>query len=453
MTWKWENCEGIISLADGGNGDSINIRFAVECKMDGVIDIQMQSVDWSAETSRIYDAFNSPNIYATRLSLSGKSYDGIIFSSDQLYVVGVQLNFSEGEKLSLLITAKCAELLASMPNRDFLTPYTNKGALYYDILGFRCVRSINVIADVGKIKATGKPEINDFDMITGAIIIKAERSSPIMEWIWRANQQVDLILDIFSLAGGRYLDWARRSIFMGDQWVQTLFKSPVRRGKPVMPVFHYLNMQPILDIAIKNYNKQIKQETGFGIALEQFLISSLYIESQFTTNFMALEHFVNSYVRQSGEQTILHNNEFNDFVMPEIKKALKESKENIKKNREALEVKGNSLKKAFQAMEGKIKELNRYTFVRNMWKFINEIKVPLDGLLKEEIEKVVQTRHTLIHSGSSTSRPIKEDENQRGLLLLRELLTRIFLTLLKYEGNYNSFLHGHQYTQFPPVAK
>ncbi len=450
MTWKFENCKGTLVLADSDDGQSIDIRFAVECKIDGFIDIQVQPVQWSEGTSQIDDAFHSAGAYAPRLSLTGKASDGVSLSSDKVYIVGSGFQWRKDEQTTWQLTLECSELLASISHLESSLVYDSSRLLRYDLPGFRCFNTIRGTADVGEIKAAGSTKIEDYDRITGYLAVKAERPSQIKEWLKRADEQVDLILDVFSLAGGRFLQWAGRSLFLDDVWIETLFKRPVRRGEPTLPIFHYLNMQPILDLAIGNYTKEIEHETGFGIALEQFLISSLYIESQFATSFMALEHFVNTHARKTGAHTILDDAEFAAFVIPEVREGLRRAKEAVKKDREGMGVSLVSVKKAFKAISGKIKELNRYPFVRNMWKFLDEIAVPLDGLPKDEIEKVVQTRHTLIHSGSSSPGHTETNENQRGLFLLRELLTRIFLTLLKYEGQYSSYLHGHQFTDFPP---
>ncbi len=274
-----------------------------------------------------------------------------------------------------------------------------------------------------------------------------------MEWLIRADEKVGLILDIFSLAGGRYLEWARKSFFFGDRWIQTLFRRPARRGEPELPIFHYLNMQPILDLAINNYTKKIKYEIGFGVALEQFLISTLYIESRFANNFMALEHFVNTHIQKSGEQRILEDDEFVNLIIPEIREALRRAKDAVKKERESKGLNSGSIKKAFKAISGKIRELNRYPFSRNMWKFLQETGVPMNGLNEVDVEKLIKTRQALIHSGSSLAGHAKFLDIQRSLSILRELLTRIFLTLLQYEGQYSSYLHGHEYSQFPPTTK
>jgi hypothetical protein len=452
MTWNREDCKGTLVIADGDGGKSIDIHFSVKCKIDGVIDIQVQPIPWSEKTNRLDEAFYNATSYLPRLLLAGTTPDGVNLSSDKVYMVGSSFHAQKGEPTTWKLTIECTELLASVSNFDCMTMYTNQGFLRYDLPGFRCFRTIRRMTDVGEIKATGTAKIEDYNRINGAITVKLERSVPIMEWLIRADEQVDLILDIFSLAGGRYLEWVRKSFIFRDQWIKTLFRSPVRRGKPELPIFHYLNMQPVFDLSISNYNKTIKHETGFGIALELFLISSLYTESRFVTNFLALEHFVNTYTQNIGQQTLLPEDEFATFLKKEIKEGLKRAKEDIKKYRETKGLNPGSIKKAFQAISGKIRELNRYPFSRNMWKFLCETGVPMNGLPADDVNNLIKIRQTLIHSGSSPLVGHPEAKNiQRSLFLLRELLTRIFLTLLKYEGEYLSFLHGQEFIHFPSI--
>ena len=213
-------------------------------------------------------------------------------------------------------------------------------------------------------------------------------------------------------------------------------------------------MQPILELAVHKYNRNIKETTGLGIAIEQFLISSLYVESQFTTCFMALEHLVNTHAILQKRIEILDEKKFNKFVKPEIKTGLHRALNAI---RECSELKENEIKiceEAIENMRDKIIELNRYSFAKKLSTFLHDIKVPLEDVSIEEIKKLIPTRNSIIHSGAILSKSSRHFiERQQRLSLLRELITRVFLTLLGYEGEYSSYYHGHHYIHFPSMKK
>lgn len=452
MQWKKEGCSGTITLSGQQENKTIDICFDIECGTDGSINIEVAPLEFRKDILWLVDLFHEPSPDLPRLLLRGQTAEGHIVSSYNIYLTKASPQLRQGgEKTILDIGLECTELLVSVSDFERGLSKSTEGLIRFDLQGFRCFQTVSTIAEVGEIRAAGSATIENYDNITGAIAIETKRLGRVKEWMKRADEQTELILDIFSLAGGRYLEWARRSLYLGGNWTETVFRNPSHRGKPNHPIFHFLNMQPILELAVNKYSQELKQTTGFGIALEQFLIPSSYIESQFTTNFMALEQLVNTFANSRKRSTILTEEEFYNFVEPAVREGLKRAKESMKAARGAIESNSGGLKRPFKAIEGKIDELNRYPFIQNMWKFLDEMAVPLDGLLKEEIEKVVQTRHSIIHSGSTISNNSRG--KQQGLSLLRELLTRIFLTLLKFEGDYASYLNGQQYMHFPPTMK
>lgn len=90
----------------------------------------------------------------------------------------------------------------------------------------------------------------------------------------------------------------------------------------------------------------------------------------------------------------------------------------------------------------KVAEINRYPFKDNLRKFLKEYKVPLDGI-DQNIESAIGVRHKIVHRGMYISVGSIQSVNDH-LAVLRELLTRIFLTLLRYNGEYQSFLNGQE---------
>jgi hypothetical protein len=450
MTWKQENCKGTLALLNGDESRSFDINFSVECRMDGVIDLQVNPISLGDSFFWLLDLFISQGLHLPRFLLTGETPDGILLRSDRIYLTGFNHDFGKADETSS-VRLWCDEFLASCPEPYTIKGETTKGLIRYDLPGFLCFGTVRGVSEVGEVRAAGATGIEDYDIISGALTITNEVLSQniITDWINNAREQADLVLDIFSLAGDRYLEWVRKSLYVGDQWIETNFRRLTRRGKSNQPIFQYLNMQPVLDLAISNYTEEIKQNTGFGSALEQFLMPSVYIESQFLTSFMALEQFVNNYSITTRQHTIIGKSDFEQYVIPEIHEGLRRAKDALK-NHPKQNAAQKGLSKAFKAMKGKVGELNRYPFITSMWRFFSETGVPLHDLPRDEVEKMVMTRHALIHSGSSTRETSGTPETYRDLPLLREILTRTFLTLLKYEGQYSSYLQGHQHKTFPP---
>ncbi len=446
MTFKKEGCTGTIIDIAQQESNVIDICFDMECRDDGNIKLLIKPPEFRRDITWLIDVFHEPS-NSTRLFLKGQTADGDNITSSNIYLTQASPQIRQGgERNILAVEVECTELRVSITDFERGLIKSTAGCIRYDIKGFRCFQAISVMAGIGNIAAAGTATIDDYDKITGAISVETNKLGRVSDWARRSSDQVELILDIFSLAGGRYLEWSRQTLSLGNEWVETVFRSTAHRGKPSYPIFHFLHMQPVLELAVNRYSKKVKDTSGLGVAIEQFLIPSLYVETQFTTSFMALEQLVNTFANAQSRSTILSDEEFADFVIPEVMAGLKRAQIAIKASRDTKEAREKSLSKSCKAIRGKINELNRYPFIQNMWKFLAEIGVPIEDLPREEIEKMVQTRHTIIHSGSI---PPDSKGKQQALSLLRELLTRIFLTILKFEGEYSSYLNGHQFKQFP----
>lgn len=452
MTWEIKDCVGKLILTNKKEVNTVDIAFEVSCHMDGTIDVRVMPLQWQQEMSWLVDLMHESDFSPHRLSLTGQTPEGNHVTSTSVYLLQATPQ-QNGKEVILPIKLSCYELLFSISDFEQGVTDTSSGLIKYDLPGFQCFGCVSTIAAVGKIKAVGSANIDDYDRISGAVTVETIKVGRLNEWEKRVDERVEMILDIFSLAGGRYIEWSRRSLFCGDKWIKTLFKSLANRGKPSQPVFHYLNMQPIFELAVHKYNNKTKENTGFGIALEQFLIPSLYVESQFTTCFMALEHLVNSHAIFHKQGEILPAKKFDKFVKPEIKAGLNCALDSMKACLEFNEMEIKSCEEAIESMKEKIIELNRYSFAKKMSKFIDDINVPIENLSMEEIKKLIPTRNSIIHSGAILPKSPYFGERQQRLALLRELLTRIFLTLLGYEGEYSSYCHGHQYIHFPTMKK
>ena len=77
--------------------------------------------------------------------------------------------------------------------------------------------------------------------------------------------------------------------------------------------------------------------------------------------------------------------------------------------------------------------------------------VPRSGI-EGDIEVLVQVRNKIVHRGRY--QPSDPDSNRLSDLVgvARELLRRTFLALLKFEGEYRTWVNGPGSAHFPPQA-
>lgn len=253
------------------------------------------------------------------------------------------------------------------------------------------------------------------------------------------DRNVRLILDVLSLAEGRFMDWSIRRIIIGDKICSARLCGPRGTTEPQFPVFSYLNLGPILKIALEKYTRQLCHETGIDLAIEWFLMHPRYSELRFITGMTALEHMIHVFSERNPLGSLLPKATFKQSVRPHVESALRIAMAALPN--------GGNLTQEVEIMLNKLGDLNRWPLQENLKKMLQCYDVPFRDLAGE-IPKLIKLRNDIVHIGHQPTLPGSSGLNYSNAVL-RELLTRIFLTLLGYEGQYQSFLSGPAWVSFP----
>ena len=96
----------------------------------------------------------------------------------------------------------------------------------------------------------------------------------------------------------------------------------------------------------------------------------------------------------------------------------------------------------------RIANLNHTTFTDDLFHLLPESHVPVAGL-EDRIKAFITARQDIIHTGEQD---VEFKDFYIHVATIREVLKRIVLTLLRYEGEYESFLNGQETVRFPPTA-
>ncbi len=440
MLLDLRNCSGQLCWQE----NVLNIDFDLSCGKDGAIKLKLKDIPFGRDVFWLHELFNKKGRYFEFLQLKGNDGKGNSITSNSVILNSLRNRYDKsGSWICPEGTCMQLQLNSSKP---LTYDKTAELLLKYRLLGFECFGRLSGKTDFGSIEVAGSTKIENYDEVTGVLLIKAqhERNFDLTNWIERCDKSARSILDILSLANDRYIDWTSRSIFHNRSWVSSLFIGPRRAGKPSQPLFTYLNLQPVLNLALTNYSEELKQKTGLDVAIEWFLIKSNYDEVRFLTTMTALEHLVYVYAGREREK-IFQNKTFEKVIRPQVNVALNQSLDLLLEKEEDAEKRAiypNKIKSA----KDKVIEINRYPFKENLWKFLKEYKVPLDGI-DQDIEMAVAARHQIVHRGLYMQ--VSDDQSIRDhLAVLRELLKRIFLALLKYNGEYQSFLDGPEDKSF-----
>jgi hypothetical protein len=162
-----------------------------------------------------------------------------------------------------------------------------------------------------------------------------------------------------------------------------------------------------------------------------------YAELQLPAASTSLEHLIAVFVKNHGVPTLIEPKAFKGHLSrtQELWKEI------------AAGLKGGELA-AVKRILNKLSRLNEGSFYDKLVAMTQAYQIPLADIDLHQVKQAVDARNIVVHRGifpSDTERRLHDY-----VVLLRELLKRIFLALVGYEGQYFSLLHGPQWLRFPP---
>jgi hypothetical protein len=383
---------------------------------------------WLLERSEAHDGGFLPWWH-----LRARSNEGDVITSDYLTIRSSDL--SKGDQGTVINL----ELTASRMTLTHREQRTASGcAVTYHTIGMHGNAVQQAAAPEGMITLHGAPRPENEEHVTGFLKIAAhdDEARSLNDWLAACDERTRHTLRIISLADGKNLVWSIRQTKHHDQLISTELYGPQHASPGPDHIFHHLNLQPVLELAVTNYTPELRATTGIETAIDLFLITSPHVEVQLLIAMTAIEHLTSIYTTHHDVPTPLPKDTF-AAVKKELQRAY------------------NDAITPFAHDEAKVKRvrdnigtLNETTFHDNLAGLFQEYKVSIDDI-KDAIAKARKARNDIAHRGTTTA-DFKTFYTH--VLVLRELLKRIVLTLLKYEGHYQSFLHGPAWTPFPPQA-
>jgi hypothetical protein len=262
-------------------------------------------------------------------------------------------------------------------------------------------------------------------------------SHSLKKWITSCDRLADRVLEVISFAEGRLIKWSVRSLYKQGNLIAHEFFGPQRTTDPHSPVFYFLNLQPVLDLAVSRYTQFIRRNLGFGVALEWCLQRPSYSEVQLLTAMTAIEHLISVFKRKHGAAKNMAAKRFSSVIKP-ARKRLGVIKTSTPEARVRINL-----------VRTKLSQANEAPLQVNLEKMLRFYKVPVAGL-ETRLAAAIKARNRVVHSGLHSSKPRREIHSH--VAVLRELFTRIFLSVLRYNGRYQTWLDDPDQETFPPAG-
>lgn len=426
---KFPGCQGTLSLEQNGERHQAAITFDVEVDQAGEIWLAIEEQSLTEENFWIQRVSLAPTPVVAALILEGRTAEGTILNSDSVHLTDARTT-STPSSTTLQLSAKAQRLTAVATNEVDVSSQEYKAE--YWVAGLRWFGSKQFSAAEGEIAIAGNTNPEDYSKVTGRVAIRSPLHGRSLDaWLSEIDAAVNRILDVVSFADGHFMRPAVRQVFSGDKFVKADFLGTNQGTPPYKPPLHWLNFSESLPPLIRAYTQDLVDRTGLNVAIEWHLMPHIYNEARFLAQMTAIEHLVDVFSKHSPDSTYIDRKIFNSTVAPAIVSAL----------RQLLDGPSLGSEVSSDAKEGMVKSLkgiNRRSLRSNLERMMRDYKVSLDGL-EDLIKPLIDVRNDIIHRGLSCPENGTPILGQR-VAEAEELVRRIILALLGFQGRYTSWL-------------
>ena len=401
-------------------GQSVPVVLAASAGRTGALELDVEPITAPGPSGVLLAlryAAGRPGDPVDEGSLDCRSCDGKRLTSERVYLTSCSSG-SAGTRIK--IRAREASL-AMAASETFPNPQ-----LRFRLLGFKCHPPVYVDTEHGQVVARGALQTSAFDEVTGWIAMEGSPGSDPSAWREAAERVLTHVRSVLAFARGAPLPAPVREFCVGNT-VCVTFREKQGGHAPLMPPLPHLDLQPLVAAAVANIDAVDACREAFELAIGWLVVPTIYEEVRFLSGMIALESVTYRSLEPSQsrilgssaaarfaklvKQVVDEQEEFDDFIKSAIK--------------------------------GKIGELNRHSQIDMI-----EALLACRGIARAEIDRetllsLLALRNKLVHQGAV------DDDLWHSILVIREVLVRLVLSMLRFEGNYWCYVGGRHMRRFP----
>ncbi len=422
------SCTGIIS---SGKNEA-PVAFTLECGVDGELTFNFSEILSIKRTGWLYDYLNQNQRYSKNVSLKARDSATALDISTDALICGLGIHSKGSKTVFNIDDAKCGMLQTIGKPRQKDGWYA-----WYQIQGLQGLRNIQMESALGLIDVSGSMDVKDHSLISGHITIKRTKrfNGNFDQWIKQCDEQARRILDIFSLAHGNYHRWTMGQYGNKRQTI-TRYYGKQKSDRRIFAVFHPLNPEPTLKLCLERYTEEISTQTGFSIAIKWLLEPQHYTDITYLSLFCALEHLIDRFA----------DKHISPLLEKHQKKVVKKELERTIKTLDNSILTRDIRKHLIKNLEG----VFRLSLNDKLDMLCKHYRVSWDGI--HDAAKLINIRNRIVHGGCFSREEDESDHLYDYVAHLRELLVRILLGILDYEGKYFSYLDGQRHVTLPRAS-
>lgn len=447
----WNRCVGTLSDAER----SLDVVCDVTVSRDGAVGLRFEDLPVSASTFDFYGTWlnsRGPTVPHYRLALEAENGDRL--STEDAILTGGGTNSTPERSVIHLSGEALALSVAHRPTVDWETAGTTRLATYH-LVGLRGLHVHTEDTDAGRVHLVGAGDVQDHGELAGELAVESNAdATDDAAWLDATDDRVRGILLMVSLGAGRFVPWSIREFAVGGIRRSLEFRGRRRTGRPFDPLFHRLNLGPALRLGTHHYSRELGERTGLDIAVEWYVMDHSYSEARYLATMTALEHLVTKHETTLG--VVLSKTAFRRAR--ESMEAVLEASDTVDKIVGALLTPETDVATARTAavealaqLRPKLGNLNRLSLFDSVVRLLDLYRVA-HGDIVPDVRRLIRVRNDIAHRGLHASGDACEPLHLT-LAALRELLRRLFLGILGYQGPYESHYPEHQTRHFPPIVQ
>lgn len=426
MDYDLRKCRGRLTRGK----DSLDTTFDLFVDRFGEVSIHFGEMPLNSETGFLFGLMNDGIADGDLPTLVGKHSDGTEIKARYLQVVEHNMR---GDKTgsSMSFRMQTLDLHLTMEAESDKGRTTDR--LEYIFPRLKCFCVGDVTTSDGCFSVMGETDIGDHNELGGFVMVELPvgRTAVLEEY----DARVETLLDYLSLANGRLLRWSVRKYFVPGGQVSIRFRGRQAKAGKGLPLFPYLHLRPAIEAALTNITVEEHRRLGLHVAIGWTLLNSQFTEANFQGMMTALEHLVHVGLPSEDRGTVFPRAEFKS-IQDELRRSVEAALEACGYARDDSRV---------AEFAGRIGGLNNRSLRSRVKAYLDAHRVPAKEL-ESEIPAIFHLRNQVVHRGLADD---YEDEAFYDQVdAARELLSRIFMTHLRYKGPYESYRGGNSVQQF-----
>ena len=408
-----------------GEGLSQDVAFTAEVDARGDLNLGFDPLPMNAATFKLRQGL-SRGQETPVWSLRGVGPGGETFSSDRFMIVGYHDEIRDDGGTTTLKGACSETEIVETFEKPAIPQFR------WTFRRFRSFRGMQHAIEGGLLHAGGAtPGPDDPQHLTGIIAVKADQSKVPASWWSDIEKRADHVRRVLSLASGVYLEPYTEDRLEGTTHRLRVF-SRSNAPESFLPPFHFLNLEPIFQTACTSSHEICARFLELDPALRWLLSPGHYDEIRLLAPMTALENILEiSY--PSNRSQLMESSVFRKFA---------------KAVRALIDEMGLP-----EAVRAKIAELNRPSFIEKVKRYVDEHGIVTIDFPNGGLEPVIKARNLIVHTGIYFNDEEDQIDMWDHMLVARELVIRILLDALKFEGNYSSALHRDAQLRFPSCRR